>query len=184
MFDTGPQFVFNMGGGPGVRVHQFGGGRPRRRPGTAQPPGQESAPSITSALSSLLPLLFLFILPLLSSLFSGDSTSKGPSVVFNGPKTPWTQARVSSGLKVPYFVNPVEVEDYSTKQWKNLDKVAETKYVHQVNGLCEYELRQREQMKQDAQGWFFVDEVKYAQARKMPMPNCKRLRELGYHVDM
>ena len=32
MFDGGPQFVFNMGGGPGFRVHQFGGDRPRRRP--------------------------------------------------------------------------------------------------------------------------------------------------------
>ncbi|KAH3160487.1 hypothetical protein KXV34_007787 [Aspergillus fumigatus] len=40
----GPQFVFNMGGGPGFRVHQFGGPRPRRRPREASAQA-EAAPS-------------------------------------------------------------------------------------------------------------------------------------------
>ncbi|KAG9555894.1 DUF1977-domain-containing protein, partial [Aureobasidium melanogenum] len=39
LFD-GPGFVFNLGGGPGVRVHQFGGGAPRRRPQAARDPNQ------------------------------------------------------------------------------------------------------------------------------------------------
>lgn len=182
IFDTGPGFVFNLGGGPGIRVHQFGGGRPRRRPGTAQPPGSEQQPSISSALSSLLPLLLLFILPLLSSIFSGGSTAKGPSVIFDGPKAPYTQTRVSAHrIKIPYYVIPNEVEDYGKKHWRKLDEQAETRYIHQVNVRCEYEQQQQQRLMQDAMGWFFEDEEKMKAARKMDKPNCKRLRELGIY---
>lgn len=61
----GPQFVFNMGGGPGFRVHQFGGPRPRRRPREASAQA-EAAPSGWATFQSLLPLILLFVLPLLS----------------------------------------------------------------------------------------------------------------------
>lgn len=179
IFDTGPGFVFNLGGGPGLRVHQFGGGRPRRRPGTAQPPGSEAQPGLSSALSSLLPLLLLFVLPLLSSIFSGGSGPTGPSVIFDGPKSPYTQPRVSTRLKVPYYVNPADVEDYGKSKWKNLDGIAEERYIHQVNVRCEYEHQQQQRLMQDAQGWFFIDEDKMNQARKMDKPSCKRLREMG-----
>lgn len=182
LFDTGPNFVFNIGGGPGIRVHQFGGGRPRRRPTTAQPPGFEPSPSVSSALSSLLPLLLLFILPLLSSFFSSAPAPQGPSVRFDTAKPPNTQMRTSTRLKIPYWVNPAEVEDYSAKKWRELDKSAEIKYVHQLNVGCEMEQQKQARMMQDAQGWFFQDEEKMVEARKLDMKNCKRLRELGYVV--
>ncbi|KAF2199090.1 DUF1977-domain-containing protein [Delitschia confertaspora ATCC 74209] len=178
LFDTGPGFVFNLGGGPGIRVHQFGGGRPQRRPNTAQPPGTEPAPSIRNTLSSLLPLLFLFILPLLSGLFQ-SSTPQSPSVIFDGPRTPYTQSKISHPLKVPYWVNPAEVQDYSAKKWKDLDRAAEQRYLHQLRVVCEREERQQQQLMQDAQGWFYVDEEKMEMARKLPKKSCRRLRELG-----
>ncbi|KAH0122713.1 hypothetical protein KCU67_g17936, partial [Aureobasidium melanogenum] len=87
LFD-GPGFVFNLGGGPGVRVHQFGGGAPRRRPQAARDPNQPP-PSLLQSLQSLLPLLLLFIFPLLSGLFSGNGTSSGPSVRLE-PSPPYT----------------------------------------------------------------------------------------------
>lgn len=182
IFDTGPGFVFNLGGGPGIRVHQFGGGRPRRRPGTAQPPGSEPAPSVSNALSSLLPLLLLFILPLLSSLFGGGSTPQGPSVVFDTAKPPNTQERISHRYKVPYWVNPVEVEDYSTRKWKRLDEVAEAKYMHLLNVRCEYESQQQKRLEQEAYGWLSVDQEKLSQARKMEKKNCKKLNDLGINT--
>ncbi|KAF2013693.1 DUF1977-domain-containing protein [Aaosphaeria arxii CBS 175.79] len=178
MFDTGPGFVFNMGGGPGIRVHQFGGGRPRRRPGTAQPPGTEQQGSVSSALSSLLPLILLFILPLLTSLFGGSSTSSGPSIFFES-KSPYTQHRLTANLKIPYYVNPVEVDDYSRSKWRKLDEMAERKYVHNINVRCDMENAQQEQMKQDAHGWFLIDEEKMEKARKMDKPNCQKLRDMG-----
>jgi DnaJ family protein B protein 12 len=180
MFDTGPQFVFNLGGrGPGVRVHQFGGGQPRRRPGTAQPPGSEPAPTISSTLSSLLPLLFLFVLPLLSSIFSSGNTNQGPSVVFDQPRGAHSHHHTSHNLKIPYWVKPTDVTNYGNKDWRKLDDVAEQRYIHSVNVNCEKERYQRARMDQEAQGWIFQDEVKMQQARDLPMPYCNRLRELG-----
>merc|ERR1712093_613788 len=60
-FDNGPGFVFNMGGGPGIRVHQFGGARPRRRPRDPNAPEPPPA-SLQQTLMGLLPLLFILIL--------------------------------------------------------------------------------------------------------------------------
>ena len=90
--------------------------------------------------------------------------------------------RTSTRLKIPYWVNPAEVEDYSAKKWRELDKSAEIKYVHQLNVGCEMEQQKQVRMMQDAQGWLFQDEEKMVEARKLDMKNCKRLRELGYVV--
>lgn len=172
----GPQFVFNMGGGPGFTVHRMGGATPRRRPqaanGEAAPP-----PSGLSALTQLLPLLLLFILPLLSSLFSGSSSSS-PSVRFDSPVPPNTMHRVTPKYKVDYFINPVEVDGYSARKFHQLDQRAEVDYISTLQYNCEVERNTRQQMLQDAQGWFAVDEEKVRQAHAMPMRSCSRLDEL------
>ncbi|KAF2833399.1 DUF1977-domain-containing protein [Ophiobolus disseminans] len=180
-FDTGPGFVFNLGGGPGVRVHQFGGGAPRRRPATAQQPGSEQQPSLSSTLSNLLPLLFLFVLPLLSSIFSSSSTSAGPSMVFETAKHPHTKERVSSRLKVHYFVDPREVHEYNPKKWRQLDETAERTYVHTLSVRCQTEEYQQQKAMEDAQGWFYIDQEAMDRARKMERKNCQKLKNLGYN---
>ncbi|KAF1922030.1 DnaJ domain-containing protein [Ampelomyces quisqualis] len=177
--DTGPGFVFNMGGGPGIRVHQFGGGAPRRRPGTAQPPGSEAQPSLTSTLSNLLPLLFLFVLPLLSSLFGGSSSAAGPSLVFEQPRHPQTKERISTRLKVHYFVDPREVHEYNPKKWRKLDEEAEQQYVHGIHVRCQQEQYKQRKMMEEAQGWFYIDQEAMDRARHMEMKNCKKLNQLG-----
>jgi DnaJ family protein B protein 12 len=181
IFDTGPGFVFNVGGGPGIRVHQFGGGGPRRRPATAQPPGAEEHRSISSAMTSLLPILLLFVLPFLSNLFSGGA--QGPSVIFDGPKSPYTQTRISKELKIPYYVNPVDVEGFgnSDKKWKELDTTAETQYLQITHTKCQFERQSQRRMMEEAEGWgFFPDEKMIERARNMDMAHCKRLEKLGY----
>lgn len=178
MFDAGPQFVFNMGGGPGFRVHQFGGQRARRRPRDAN--GQSEAPqSGLSALTSLLPLILLFVFPLISSLFSGSSTPSGPSVRFDSPVPPHTLHRVTPKLKVDYYVNPREVEDFSSRKFYQLDQRAEVDYVSKVRYECELEVNERDRQIQDAQGWFFPDVEKMKAARAMPLDSCRRLDTLG-----
>jgi len=181
-FDTGPGFVFNLGGGPGVRVHQFGGGAPRRRPGTAQPPGSEQQPSLGSTLSNLLPLLLLFVLPLFSSLFSSSSSSAGPSVVFEQPRHPHTKEHISSRLKVHYYVNPEEVHDYNLKKWRQLDEQAERQYIHAVSVRCQQEEYQQRKMMEDAQGWFYIDQELMDKARRMEMKSCSKLKKMGFNV--
>jgi len=176
LFD-GPQFVFNLGGGPGIRVHQFGGNGPRRRPREANRSDDRSPPSGMSALTQLLPLLLLFILPLLSSLFS-SSTPAGPGMRFDSPIPPYTLHRTTPKLKVNYFVNPREVEDYSSRKFTQLDSRAEVDYVSKLRFECQNEVNVQERMLQDAQGWFFPDEEKIKAARSMELRSCRKLNDL------
>ncbi|KAK2749612.1 hypothetical protein FQN57_005834 [Myotisia sp. PD_48] len=176
MFDGGPQFVFNMGGGPGFRVHQFGGPRARRRPRDAAQESAETAPGFTS-LSQFLPLLLLFLFPLLSSLFSGSS-SPGPSVRFDTATPPHTLQRTTPKLKINYFLNPADVEDYSPRKLNQLDQRVEGDFVSNLRMECENEIQIRERMVQDAQGWFFPDVEKMKKARSLELKSCHKLRSL------
>ncbi|KAI9829060.1 MAG: hypothetical protein M1832_000083 [Thelocarpon impressellum] len=181
MFDTGPQFMFNLNGGPGFRVHQFGGARPRRRPREANHnDADQPAPTMSSTLSNLLPLLVLFILPLLSSLFGGNSSSTpaGPGLRFDAPSPPHTLHRVTPRLKVDYWVDPREVADWKARALSQLDQKAEVSYVGKLQAECESEMDMRQQMMQEAQGWFFQDADKMNQARGMDLRACRRLDEL------
>jgi len=178
MFDTGPQFVFNLGGGPGIRVHQFGGARPRRRPREANAAG-ERPQNFTSTIAGLLPLLILLILPLLSSLFTGsDSTPAGPQIRFTGPQAPFTVHRQTPKLKVDYFVNPADVAEYTAYKFKKLDERAEIARVQQLRLECEDELQRRQRLVDAAQGWFFQDEAMMQQARSMELRSCRILNDM------
>lgn len=170
----GPQFVFNMGGGPGFTVHRMGGGAPRRRPRGANEP----EPSGVSALTQLLPLLLLFILPLLSSFFSGGSSSSGPQVRFDTASPPHTMHRITPRYRIDYFINPKEVEGWKARQFNALDKQAEVDYVTTLQYQCENEVHRKRQEINDATGFFFTDEDRVRRARNMPMPGCRRLDDL------
>ena len=178
MFDAGPQFVFNMGGGPGIRVHQFGGGRPRRRP--REPGVEEPQPTLRSTIAGLLPLLILFIVPLLSSLFGGsDSLPAGPQIRLNGPEPPYELRRTTRDHHIDYWVNPAEVADFSARKFNQLDQRAEATLVRHLKIDCEREVNRKQQIVNEAQGWFFQDPEKIMQARKLPMKACRRLEQLG-----
>lgn len=177
----GNGFVFNMGGAPGVRVHQFGGGRPRRRPQNQEEAQAQQPANFLQAIHGLLPLLLLFIIPLLGSLFGGGSAN-GPTVRFDQAVPPHTLAHVSASLKVPYWVQPKDVSGYTNKQWMDLDKFAETRYVGQLQGECEWEQAQRQKMAREAEGFFFTDQVKLERARKYKMASCEKIEALGLRV--
>lgn len=176
-FDTGPQFVFNFGGGPGVRVHQFGGGRPRRRP---RENAQAQDNSLFNTLMGLLPIIFLFLFPLLSSIFSGgSSTPSGPRMVFDAPEFPYTHERVTPKLNVKYYVNPTEVKLYSKSQLSRLDNTAEVGLVRHLRVECESEMLHKQRLYDEAQGWFTQDPGKMDIAKRYEVPSCQRLDRLG-----
>lgn len=177
MFNDQPGFVFNLGGGPGIRVHQFGGGRPRRRPRDPNAPPEAPA-SLTQTLINILPLILLFGIPLLSSLFTGGGSS-GPSMRFDNPIPPHTHHRVSSRMNVDYYVNPAEIKGFSAHQFAQIDREAEVQYVSRLKVGCEQEVQQRSQLLQEAQGWFSSDMDKIQRARDMPMSSCKKLESMG-----
>lgn len=175
-FDTGPQFVFNFGGGPGIRVHQFGGGRPRRRPRENE---QAADHSLFNTLMGLLPIIVLFLFPIISSIFSGSNTPSGPRMVFDSPEIPYTFERVTPKLKVRYYVNPNDVKGYSKAQLTRLDNNAEVGLVHHLRVECEAELMHKQRLYDEAQGWFRQDPEKMDIAQRFEPASCRRLDSLG-----
>lgn len=176
-FDAGPGFVFNLGGGgPGIRVHQFGGARPRGRP---RNPGQEEEQSIFSTVMSLLPIILLFIFPLLSSIFSGDSQPATPTMAFDRPYPPYyTMERTMPNFQTKYYVNPKDVSNYGQSKLHTLDKKAEIIFTNELRSKCESEQAHKRRLTEAAQGWFSQDEEKMAVANNYEMPSCRRLSGL------
>ena len=175
----GPGFIFNMGG-PGIRIHQFGGDRPRRRPHNHENQPNEPA-SMWRVIQGILPLLILFVLPVLSSLFSG-SGSPGPSLRFDSAVPPHTMQRTTSQLKIPYFINPRDVEDYTNKHWRDLDKVAESKYIEQLSKECEWEQSERQREIWESHGLFFTDHDRIKRVRAKVLQSCQKLNSHGYKI--
>lgn len=165
-----------MGGGPGFRVHQMGGGMPRRRPANS---GQAEQPQGLAALTQLLPLLLIFLLPLITGLFSGGGTS-GPSFRFDHSEGKHTMHRTTPNYKVNYFLNPKDVDGYSDRNFRALDKKAEVEFVTTLQYHCEHESNVKRQAINDATGFFFTDEAQLRAARMMAMPACERLDGLRH----
>ncbi|KPM43404.1 hypothetical protein AK830_g3134 [Neonectria ditissima] len=179
-FDTGPQFVFNFGGGPGIRVHQFGGGRPRTRPREAnQGARQQSSPLQTFL--GLLPIILFFVLPIVTSIFSGESSSSSsaPRMVYDHPLHPYTEGRTTPNLGVEYFVNPEDVSGLTDGKLNKLDRTAEVNLVRHLKSECDNELGYRQRLRDAAQGWFYQDTEKMAVAETYTTPSCDRLQNLG-----
>ncbi|KAK0741861.1 hypothetical protein B0T21DRAFT_381632 [Apiosordaria backusii] len=178
----GGQFFFNLGGmgGPGIRVHQFGGARPRARP---RNPGQEEPPaSMLSTILGLLPIIILFIFPIISSIFSGltsITTPATPSMVFDYPHAPFTVERTMPNYKTKYYLNKADIKSYTPTKFNWLDKQAEVVFVQQLRIECEKEMQKRQELKDQATGWFTYDKDKMEVANNYPMPKCRRLNSLN-----
>lgn len=168
-----------MGGGPGVRVHQFGGNRPRRRPANGQQQQDQQTPSPLGTLQAMLPLLLLVLLPLMSGLldsfFSGPA---GPNIRWD-PVPPQTLHRSSHRYNIPYYVDPKDVTSFDEKKWRALDKGAEVQYISSLQNTCEDVVDRKRNMLRHAQGIFWTDENMVRAAENLDMSSCKRLEDWG-----
>lgn len=195
-----PEDIFNMffGGGPGgspfqaqfgnfgpgVRIHTFGGGNPFQQQfrQARQAHGADEPPETLSSLLRLLPLLLLFVAPLLSSFFNGSSGNYGmnPTAHFEFNKVePYTASRVTPHHNINYFVNPVDVKDYTPRKFSQLDKRAEVSYIKMLRVLCSREYDYKQQKIIDSQGWFTVDQEAYEKAINLKLQHCDKLNDLG-----
>jgi DnaJ homolog subfamily B member 12 len=168
-----------MNGGPGFRVHQFGGARPRARPRNQE---EEAAPQgVGQIIANLLPIFLLFILPLLTSLFTGGGTNAPGIPHFNleAPVAPFVAERNIKRYNAKYYVDPKELVRLSESKLNTLDKHAETAYVNHVHRHCEMERRTLEKLQNEANGWFFQDPVKMEQANTFKMPYCEKLNKMN-----
>lgn len=177
----GPAFTFgnngftfqSFGGQPPFGGNQF---RPRQQQRTRnQQPQQE--PSLLDSLRQLVPLLLLFVVPLISSLFSDLST---PDYSFHKTRQ-FSVERTTPRYKIPFFVTPElqNKKDMTAKKLQNFDDRVENLYVQDKRSKCSREQILKNEMIEDAQGWFFTDEAKMERAQNMAMPNCQFLRNLN-----
>lgn len=176
--------TFGTSFGPNIRFQTFGG--PRRGPaGARQANGGNGVPQepqdFMSNLVRLLPLLLLFITPLLSSLFDSSSSSgyvRNTRFEFT-PSPPYTELRTTYQHNIPYFVNPSDVRSMSTGKLRQLDNRAELTYLRSLRDMCNREYETRQQKIMDAQGWFSTDKDALEKAKKMKLPSCQKLDKLG-----
>ncbi|KAJ3011924.1 hypothetical protein HKX48_006570 [Thoreauomyces humboldtii] len=130
----------------------------------------------------LLPLLALFLLPLLSGLFSSATDSRDPQPTFAFSRSQsHAMDRRTAQRSVPYFVdgkawarwkapatNPDDVRKYEAQ--------VEHEWHRNLQHLCAQEQERRQKKIADATGWLKSDSDRLKKAQNMPMHNCDRLR--------
>ncbi len=132
----------------------------------------------------LLPILLLFVFPLLSSLFSaGTSQPAMPRMVFDEPQPPYTYARKTKS-NVKYFVDPKDITGIKDNPAKlsQLDNHADVTLVRTLKLQCDQEIMRKQHLREEAQGWFFQDPEKMERANKYEMKACNRLEKMNYVV--
>lgn len=182
----GQTFTF---GGNGFQFQSFGGGghpffepnvrqrRPQQRQRTSGTRAEsEEEASFLTTLRHLAPILIFLLIPILSALFS-DST---PEYSYHQTRKYNTQ-RVTPKFNIPFYVTPnfKEANNLDTKQLKNFDKKVENLYIQDRRNKCSREQVRKNELMDDAQGFFFTDYDKLERAEKMAMPNCEILRNLN-----
>ena len=178
MFFGGPQpgatFTF---GGNGFTFQQFGGDNftqfQRRRPAPKRQ-RQDANPSISATLRQLASLLLFLVATLLMSFFSGDTQEY--SLAPTGKFTKWCE---TAKYHIPLYVQPQFTADKTAQKLRKLYSNIEKEIVKEKTTMCNREHLRRNQMMEDAQGWFYVDEKLMKKAKEMPMPNCSYLKSYG-----
>lgn len=185
MFFGGNQGTTFSFGGNGFSFQQFGGDgnirqrqqreQPRTRRANTQANGSAQELDLVDTLKQLLPIFFVLLVPILSGLFSGSLTL--PKYSFE--KSPKFQVqRQTPQHKIPFYVTELYVGERSPKEVKTFDSKIESIYLQDARAKCSREQLHKNQLIEDAQGWFFPDIAKLDQANRMPMPNCQKLRAL------
>lgn len=179
----GPTFAF---GNNGFTFHSFGGdgfdpftGRfaqqQQRQRQRAQARQQDVEPSLWDTVKQLAPILVILLATLISSFFSGEST---PEYLFT--KTPkYSVRRKTPQFKIPFYVGDKFAEEKSALKLRNFDAKVESLYVQDKRARCSREQVRKNDLMEEAQGWFYTDQRKLREAEEMPMPNCQVLRDLG-----
>lgn len=87
--------------------------------------------------------------------------------------------RVTPELAINYYVDPADVDNWSMRNLRALDRKAEVEFVKELRTKCENEVGTQNQIIQEATGWFSVDQDMVNRARKMELRSCARLQSMG-----
>ncbi|ODV88926.1 hypothetical protein CANCADRAFT_57992 [Tortispora caseinolytica NRRL Y-17796] len=179
----GPFQSFGFGG-PGIRIHSFGGspyasfGGPRRRPAQNRA-GNQANENILSTLIQFLPLILLIVLPLLSGIWeSFTSGPQTPAYRYDYMK-PYTSEFETPNHHIKYYMKPKDVNNLSDRQKLDYGRKVEHNYIQNLKWQCETQYSRQQQDINEAQGWFFTDKDRLDEAMNRELPACNRLEELG-----
>ncbi|KAI8816154.1 uncharacterized protein EV422DRAFT_328380 [Fimicolochytrium jonesii] len=196
--EISPEDIFNMffggQGGPGMRMHSFtsGPGFGRQHPFHSaartrahhQRAQTEDEPLLN--LARLLPFFMIFILPLLSSLFSTLTSSGGisdpaPTFSFMNTQT-YDMERKTKPRQVQYYVNSRQWNRWRApkerpQEVRGFENDVEQEWRRHLQSYCQQEQEQRRFRINQAYGWFKVDEKRLRAAEQMKMPNCDALHK-------
>ena len=130
-------------------------------------------------LKNLLPLILLFILPILSSIFSpSDTMPSGPEVRY-APEPPYTVQRTTPNYSFDFYVSQQDIDDYTPKILKQLARSVERKKINELQLQCQGERQQKARLINQAQGWFLPDTEKLREAHRLEMRHCEQLSSLN-----
>ena len=82
-------------------------------------------------------------------------------------------------VQMSRVLNPAEVEGWADGDLRRLDREAEVGFARALRRACSAEVRTKQTLLDDAQGWFFPDQDKLRVAKEYQMINCQRLDRLG-----
>lgn len=189
-FASGPTFTF---GGNGFTFQSFGGGqdpfmrhrrttrrthRPASNSRTQNGERPQEPQSLSEVIKNLLPLLLLLIIPILSGFFSNDPTSEYSFT----PTREFHLERRTPKYHIPYFVNDKfaqKNENKSKRELRNFGSKVENIFIQDKRAKCSREQMHKDNLIEDAVGWFSTDMRKLERAQNMPMPNCDILKGLN-----
>ena len=130
------------------------------------------------ALKGILPILMLLIVPILSAIFSGDTSPEYSFV----PSQEYNIQRNTPKYNIPFYVTDKFQEKHGSKskrQLRNYDSKVENLFISDKRAKCSKEQIHKDQLIEDAYGWFSVDSEKLQRAENFPTPNCDILKGLN-----
>ncbi|KAI8918421.1 hypothetical protein DFJ77DRAFT_293660 [Powellomyces hirtus] len=191
--EISPEDLFNMFfgdmGGPGMRMHSFTSGPGFRQPsfrrhshGQGHRQQQQAPQGQLMQFIHLLPVIILFVFPILSAMFSGLFGDSDPAPTFSFVRShTHNMERKTAARHVPYYVNTRiwnkwKVPRNRPDEVRRYDSEVESEWHRNLQHLCAQEQDRRQFQIRQAHGWFSVDEKRLRAAQNMPMRNCDKLR--------
>ncbi|AOA61797.1 Co-chaperone for Hsp40p [Komagataella phaffii CBS 7435] len=174
-------------GGPQPRVFTFGGNGffpfeevPRRRPRAQQQQQQQRQQQpFFEQIKQLLPILLVFVLPMLSNLLTQRDSTSYPNFKMQR-KDPYTVQRATPNFHIPFYITKDSYK--SLKEGHKLskfDKFVENYHISSLRDSCEREQNHKNRLIDESRGFFFTNYEQLEQAEKFPLPHCDRLHEMG-----
>lgn len=168
-------FSFQSFGGPGGGFNAFPNQRQRQQPRNRQQQQQNNQQGdLFTNIKQLLPILIFLLISIIPSYFSESNI---PDYSFL-PSSKFNVERQTPNFKIPFYVDGkyMSKKNYKPDQLKNFDSKIENIFIQDKRSKCSKEQIIKNELFEEAHGWFSTDKEKLKRAENYAMPNCQVLR--------